>query len=135
MGREAMAYAERPAPTARTYLAFVKPHIDLTFVLVAFTGSVLAAARTGAAPWWRAAGAALAVGLLSAGAECWTNLLDRDIDAVMARTRRRPLPSGQLGTRGAGALLPWRPALGRRVVHLVTAYLVVVLAAAIGLAA
>jgi protoheme IX farnesyltransferase len=94
--------------TLRTYLAFVKPHIDLTFVLVALTGSVLAAARSGSAPLWRFVGAAVAVGLLSAGAECWTNLLDRDMDAVMARTRRRALPSRQITVRSAvslGALL------------------------------
>ena len=116
-------------------LAFVKPHIDVTFVLVGVTGTLLAWHGAGSFPVPTVALVAGSVALLSAGAECWTNLLDRDIDAVMARTRRRPLPSGQLGTRGAGALLPWRPALGRRVVHLVTAYLVVVLAAAIGLAA
>ena len=85
----------------RAYLTFVKPHIDLTFVAVALTGSVLAAARTGTVPFWRFSGAAVAVALLSAGAECWTNLLDRDIDAVMARTRRRALPSGRIGARGA----------------------------------
>ena len=96
--------AEPSSAGLRTYLAFVKPHIDLTFVLVAFTGSVLAAARTGATPFWRFTGAAVAVALLSAGAECWTNLLDRDIDAVMARTARRALPSGRISTRSAAAL-------------------------------
>lgn len=88
----------------RTYLAYVKPHIDLTFVLVALTGSMLGAARSGSAPPWRFAGAAVAVGLLSAGAECWTNLLDRDMDAIMARTRGRALPSGQVTVRGAATL-------------------------------
>lgn len=88
----------------RTYLAFVKPHIDLSFVLVAFTGSVLGAARSAGAPAWRFGGVALAVGLLAAGAECWTNLLDRDIDALMARTARRALPSGEISVRSAALL-------------------------------
>jgi protoheme IX farnesyltransferase len=47
---------------------------------------------------------AVAVALLSAGAECWTNILDRDIDALMPRTARRPLPSGQIPVHNATAL-------------------------------
>lgn len=100
LGPPLVRSAGRRAPL-RTYLAFVKPHIDLSFVLVAFTGSVLGAARTAGAPAWRFAGAALAVGLLAAGAECWTNLLDRDIDALMKRTARRALPSGEISVRSA----------------------------------
>lgn len=103
-GQTASLQDERSGATLRTYLTFVKPHIDLTFVLVAVTGSMLAVARAGTAPFWRFAGAAVAVGLLSAGAECWTNLLDRGMDAVMARTRRRALPTRQISVRGAATL-------------------------------
>jgi protoheme IX farnesyltransferase len=88
----------------RTYVSFVKPHIDLTFVLVAVTGSVLARVHPGPVPLGRLLGVAGAVALLSAGAECWTNLLDRDIDAVMRRTARRSLPTGVIGVRSATAL-------------------------------
>lgn len=98
--------------TVRTYVAFVKPHIDLTFVLVALTGSMLAAARARTTPLWRFVGAAVAVALLSAGAECWTNLLDRDIDAVMARTRQRALPSKQVTVRSASVLGAFLTATG-----------------------
>jgi protoheme IX farnesyltransferase len=38
----------------------------------------------------------LAVGLASAGAAFLNNYLDRDIDAVMERTRDRPLPNGKV---------------------------------------
>ena len=70
-GSEAASLGAVPSgATVRTYLAFVKPHIDLTFVLVALTGSMLAAARAGTTPLWRFVGAAVAVALLSAGAEC-----------------------------------------------------------------
>jgi 4-hydroxybenzoate polyprenyltransferase len=40
--------------------------------------------------------------LLMRGAGCtWNDLADRDIDAQVARTRSRPLPSGQVSPRGA----------------------------------
>jgi len=99
---------ERPSASFATYLSFVKPHIDLTFVLVAVTGSVLAGVHSGPRPVGTLLGVAVAVALLSAGAECWTNLLDRDIDAVMQRTAQRSLPTGAISVRSAitlGALL------------------------------
>lgn len=92
---------ERSAGGLGTYVSFVKPHIDLTFALVAATGSVLAGARSGHLPVGPVIGVVVAVALLSAGAECWTNLLDRDMDAVMRRTGRRALPSGLISTKNA----------------------------------
>ena len=84
-----------------TYFSFVKPHIDATFVLVGVTGSLLARMRSGSLPPGRLLGVVAAIALLSAGAECWTNLVDRDIDAVMRRTARRSLPAGAISVRGA----------------------------------
>ncbi|MGC9221356.1 MAG: protoheme IX farnesyltransferase [Solirubrobacteraceae bacterium] len=100
----ASAQSRGQRATVRTYLAFVKPHIDVTFMLVAATGSVLAAGHAATTPLWRIVGIVVAVGLLSAGAECWTNLLDRNMDALMPRTARRALPSGQVSLRNASAL-------------------------------
>ncbi len=88
---------------ARAVLAFVKPHIVVTFALMATTGSLVAAAGK-PAPILRVLAAATSVLLLSAGAECWTNILDRDIDAVMPRTARRPLVTGQVSLLEARAL-------------------------------
>ena len=93
----------RPA-TFSTYFAFVKPHIDATFVLVGVTGSLLARIRSGSLPSGRLIGVIAAIALLSAGAECWTNLVDRDIDAVMHRTARRSLPQGAISLRKASTL-------------------------------
>ncbi|MGQ4275239.1 4-hydroxybenzoate octaprenyltransferase [Terrihabitans sp. B22-R8] len=40
------------------------------------------------------------------GAGCtWNDIVDRDIDARVARTASRPIPSGQVTTRGAAAFL------------------------------
>jgi len=87
-----------------TYFSFVKPHIDATFVLVGVTGSLLARMRSASLPPGRLLGVVAAIALLSAGAECWTNLADRDIDAVMRRTARRSLPAGTISVRNASIL-------------------------------
>lgn len=56
-------------------------------------------------PGWRDLWIALACGvgaLLMRGAGCtWNDITDRDIDDKVARTRSRPIPSGQVTVRGA----------------------------------
>lgn len=56
-------------------------------------------------PRWEDAWIALGCGLgawLMRGAGCtWNDITDRDIDAQVARTRSRPIPSGQVSVRGA----------------------------------
>jgi 4-hydroxybenzoate polyprenyltransferase len=48
----------------------------------------------------------LAGAFLMRGAGCtWNDLVDRDIDAKVARTRSRPLPSGRIGAAAAAAFL------------------------------
>src|SRR6267154_3738249 len=40
------------------------------------------------------------------GAGCtWNDIVDRDLDARVERTRSRPIPSGQVGVGGAAAFL------------------------------
>src|SRR4030088_1443334 len=90
----------------RDYLSLLKLRIVLLLVGTA-VGPMVPAARGLARP-----GEVLAVvlgGTLAAGGahaiNCW---LDRDIDAVMKRTRRRPMPDGRLPARdGVG------PGVGR----------------------
>jgi protoheme IX farnesyltransferase len=81
---------------AGDFLSFVKPHIDVTFVAVAVAGAVVAWHWSGPFPLSRVLILAGSVALLSAGAECWTNIRDRDLDAVMPRTQGRPLVSGRI---------------------------------------
>lgn len=54
---------------------------------------------------WQDAWIALGCGIgafLMRGAGCtWNDITDRDFDAAVARTRSRPLPSGQVSLRGA----------------------------------
>src|SRR5438552_12888791 len=72
--------------------------------------------------WWSAGLAAIAVGhpypdpwhvalffvgaFVMRGAGCtWNDILDRDLDAKVARTRSRPIPSGQVSVKAAAAFL------------------------------
>jgi protoheme IX farnesyltransferase len=78
----------------RDYLRVTKPAI-MTLLLTTTLGSMLVAA----AGWpgftlvgWTLLGGALASG----GASALNCYLDRDIDQVMARTRKRPIPTGTL---------------------------------------
>jgi 4-hydroxybenzoate polyprenyltransferase len=63
-----------------------------------------AAIFSGGADWrdlWLVIGSGIGA-LLMRGAGCtWNDLTDRDFDASVARTRSRPLPSGQVTPRGA----------------------------------
>ncbi|MEM6729822.1 MAG: 4-hydroxybenzoate octaprenyltransferase [Pseudomonadota bacterium] len=66
-------------------------------------GALLAAAATGPRLWdlWIIAGCG-AGAFLMRGAGCtWNDITDRDYDARVARTRSRPIPSGQVSVTGA----------------------------------
>lgn len=78
----------------RDYLALTKPSI-LLLVLVTGTPALLLADPHRLDPAVAAA-ALLGTALASASAGALNHYLDRDIDALMCRTMRRPLPSGRL---------------------------------------
>ena len=95
--RQAVLTGVAPRPSRevlRDYLSLLKPRIVLLLVGTA-VGPMLPAA--GGLPPARALLAVIAGGTLAAGGahaiNCW---LDRDIDAVMRRTRRRPIPDGRI---------------------------------------
>ncbi len=67
-----------------------------------------AAAHPGTAGWgtlWIAVGCALGAFLMRGAGCTWNDITDRHIDGKVARTRSRPIPSGQVGVRGAMAWL------------------------------
>lgn len=76
------------------YLEVSKPKIWLLLVFTAFGAMVVASA--GRIPYEIMALMLVAVTLGSAGANTLTNYIDRDIDAVMNRTRLRPLPTRRI---------------------------------------
>jgi 4-hydroxybenzoate polyprenyltransferase len=82
-------------------------------LLPCWWGLGLALVATGRAPSWSDLWIALACALgaiLTRGAGCtWNDITDRHIDAAVARTRARPIPSGQVTIRAA---LLWMAAQG-----------------------
>ncbi|TNF60157.1 MAG: 4-hydroxybenzoate octaprenyltransferase [Rhodobacteraceae bacterium] len=67
-------------------------------------GLALAMLHTGAPGWfdaWIALGCGIGAWLMRGAGCTWNDITDRDFDAQVARTRSRPLPSGQVSLRGA----------------------------------
>ena len=76
------------------------------------TGLAMIADRPRWVDLWVALACALGA-IAMRGAGCtWNDLTDRDYDAMVARTRSRPLPSGQVTVRGAWLWLAAQTALG-----------------------
>jgi protoheme IX farnesyltransferase len=80
---------------AHRYLELCKPKVVYLIVFTAVVGMFLAV--PGWPPWNALIAGTLGIGLAASSAAAINHLLDQRIDAVMARTRNRPLPSGQLG--------------------------------------
>ena len=72
-------------------------------LLPCWWGVALAARASGPAPvdLWVAVACAGGAWLMRGAGCTWNDITDRHIDAAVARTRSRPIPSGQVGVRGA----------------------------------
>ena len=81
--------------TFARYLALCKPKVVLLIVFTAIVGMFLAV--PGWPPLVEFVAGTVGIGLAASSAAAINHLLDQRIDAVMARTRNRPLPTGQLG--------------------------------------
>jgi len=77
---------------AGRYLELCKPRVVYLIVFTAVVGMFLAV--PGWPPWNALIAGTLGIGLAAASAAAINHLLDQRIDAVMARTRNRPLPTG-----------------------------------------
>jgi len=80
---------------AGRYLEVCKPKVVALIVFTAVVGMFLAVPAF--PPLNALLAGTLGIALAAASAAAINHLLDQRIDAVMARTRNRPLPSGQLG--------------------------------------
>nr|WP_226341064.1 4-hydroxybenzoate octaprenyltransferase [Gemmobacter serpentinus] len=102
-------WVDRYAPAAtRPYLRLSRADRPIgTWLLLipCWWGLALAVAADPAGPGWFDLWIALGCGVgafVMRGAGCtWNDITDRDIDAQVARTRSRPLPSGQVSVRQA----------------------------------
>jgi protoheme IX farnesyltransferase len=92
--RESEILPSVAAPRWRLYYALTKPRVVALIVLTAVVGSLLA--RPGLPRLDLLLWGNLGIGLAAACAATLNQVLDARIDAKMARTRTRPLPTGGL---------------------------------------
>ncbi len=86
----------------RAYLRLCKPKVVALLVFTAQVAMVLAS-PPGAPPVATILAATLGLTFAAGSAAAFNQIADRDIDALMRRTRSRPLPSGVLTWRQAAA--------------------------------
>jgi protoheme IX farnesyltransferase len=99
--------AVRAEGVIAAYLALTKPRIIELLLITTVPAMVLAAG--GWPGWWLVITTLLGGTLSAGGANALNNWFDRDIDEVMRRTRRRPLPRHRIEP---GAALRFGIALG-----------------------
>ena len=80
----------------RVYLTLTKPKVVALMLLTALVGMCLAV--PGALPIQEAILGLVGIAFMAGSAAAFNHLIDRRIDAIMARTYKRPLPSGELQT-------------------------------------
>jgi protoheme IX farnesyltransferase len=81
------------------YIALTKPRLNLLVVLTSAAGYYLGDASAGMSSLWGATTMAQAIGgtaLVAGGAAVLNQVYERDTDALMRRTRLRPLPDGRV---------------------------------------
>jgi len=78
----------------RDFLELTKPKVSLLIVFTAIVGMVLAS--PGMVPLPALLFGVLGIAMASGSAAAFNHVLDQRIDMQMARTRRRPLPTGHL---------------------------------------
>ncbi|WP_341677649.1 heme o synthase [Niveibacterium sp. SC-1] len=100
----------------RAYGALTKPRVNMLIVFCAVIGMFLAVPQ-GLPPLLPVLAATLGIALVAGAAAAINCLIEQKIDAVMARTRARPLPRGMLSQRetlafslilgGIGLMILW----------------------------
>ncbi|MBI1731728.1 MAG: protoheme IX farnesyltransferase [Gammaproteobacteria bacterium] len=83
----------------RDYLALCKPTIVALIVFTAVVGMFLS--TPGLVPWDALLFGTLGIGLAAASAAAINHVVDQHIDSIMSRTRRRPLPRGNISVPAA----------------------------------
>ncbi|MBF9032778.1 4-hydroxybenzoate octaprenyltransferase [Rhodobacterales bacterium HKCCE2091] len=100
-------WVDTRAPAAtRPYLRLSRadrPIGTWLLLLPCWWGLGLAAAATGPRPvdLWIAAGCGIGAFLMRGAGCTWNDITDRDVDGAVARTRSRPIPSGQVTAKQA----------------------------------
>ncbi len=80
-------------------VALAKPRLNLLVVVSAVAGYVMASGDTHDV--WRLLSMTAGTALVAGGASAFNQIMERGPDALMQRTRLRPMPDGRLSTREA----------------------------------
>src|SRR5215469_6224076 len=84
------------------YAVLMKTRVTSLVMMTAWCGYYLGSAKTGVSSLnWGLLHAVLGIGLVSGGAAALTQVMERDLDALMLRTAARPLPMGRMSARSA----------------------------------
>lgn len=83
----------------RDYYEMTKPNVVLLLLLTALVGMCLS--TSGWLPWQPLVAGLMGIGALSAAAAVINHVMDRRIDAQMARTFNRPVPKGKVSPKRA----------------------------------
>jgi protoheme IX farnesyltransferase len=83
----------------RDYLELCKPKVVALIMFTAIVGMFLAV--PGMVPWQPLVYGSIGIALASASAAAINHVVDQRIDAIMARTKNRPLPTGHMDNRRA----------------------------------
>ena len=79
------------------YLQLFKVRVTSLIVMTAWAGCFMAAAKSGISSLsWTLLNALMGIGVTCAGSAALNEVLERKIDALMRRTRNRPLPAGRM---------------------------------------
>lgn len=85
--------------TLRHYFILCKPRVVLLMLLTAWAGMYLAAVNP--IPWWLWINATLGIALMSGSAATLNHIIDHRLDALMDRTKNRPLAAKKLPLKNA----------------------------------
>ena len=94
MSTASVAKLQRIGVNFQNFLALCKPRVTALIVFTAMIGMFLA--TPGIVPLGLLVAATLGIGMASGAAAAFNCLIEQKIDAHMARTRARPLPTGQV---------------------------------------
>lgn len=94
MSKSISATHVEPRALWRSYLALTKPKVVALMLLTALVGMCLAV--PGTLPATYTILGLTGIGLMAGSAAAFNHLIDQRIDAIMARTYQRPLPSGEI---------------------------------------
>ncbi len=86
-------------PSLKDYLGLCKLKVVALIVFTAIVGMFLAV--PGMVPWQPLIFGIIGIGLASASAAAINHVVDEKIDSEMARTKRRPLPEGNMSPQNA----------------------------------